>query len=127
MLSPIIAAISGDVALCFSSIFTNSNPEFGWVSVFIALVAYPVVLLAGIPLFMLMRHKNWLSPRAFILSGLFLALIAIVIVIAKEQHLFVGEEGTGNIAGLLLLAAVSGLVGGLTFMKLSGSDAQAPQ
>lgn len=123
MFSPMIAAISGDVALCVTSIFTKSNPEFGWVSAFIALVAYPVVLLAGIPLYMLMRHKNWLSPRAFTLSGLFLALIAFVIVIVKEQHMFVGEKGTENIAGLLLIAVVSGVIGGLTFMKLSGNDA----
>ena len=86
--------------------------------ILIEFVAYPVVLIAGIPVFMLLRRKNWLSPGAFILSGLLPALIALAFVIAAEQHMFVGESGPHNIAGLVLLMVVSGVVGGLTFMKL---------
>ncbi len=124
VLSPLVAAMSGDIVLSIVATITGGYSEFGWLSALIAFVAYPVVLIFGIPVFMLLQRKKWLSTKAFILSGLFLSFIGLVIVITAEKHLFVGENATGNLGGVLLLAVVSGVVGGWTFMKVSQSAAQ---
>lgn len=121
ILSPLVAAMSGDMVLSVGAAITGGYSEFGWLSALIAFVAYPVVLIFGFPVFMLLQRKKWLSTKAFILSGLFLSFIGLVIVITAEQHLFVGERGAGTLGGALLLAVVSGIVGGWTFMKVSQS------
>lgn len=124
--SPLIASISGDVALNVMATVMNTKVEFGWATAFTAFVAYPVALIGGIPAYLLMQHKHWFSPSAFILTGLLLAFIALALVVGTGTLSVTGEKGTENMSSLLLIAVVSGTVGGLAFMKLSASDAQTP-
>ncbi|HXE41275.1 MAG TPA: hypothetical protein VN639_22615 [Azonexus sp.] len=127
LFSPLIAAISGDVALNGMAALLNTKAEFGWVTAFSAFVAYPVVLIAGIPAFLFMQHRHWLSSLAFTLAGLLLSFTALAFVVGAGMLSVTGEKGTENMLSLLLIAVVSGSVGGLTFKKLSASGAQPHQ
>lgn len=122
LFSPPIAAISGDMALNVMAALLNTRAEFGWVTAFAALVAYPVVLTIGIPIFLVMQRKRWLSSSAFVLAGIGLSFAALGLVVGTGMLSVTGEKGSENMASLLLVAVVSGSVGGWVFRKLSGSD-----
>lgn len=124
LFSPLIAAISGDVALTAVMALLNKKAEFGWVTAFVAFTAYPVVLIGGAPIYLMMCRKHWLSSFTFILAGLLLSFTALALVVGAGVLSVTGENGNENMISLLLVAVVSGSVGGWAFRKLSASGIQ---
>ena len=85
-----------------------------------AFASYPIALVFGVPMFLVMRWRRWQGWRAYLLAGAALGLLLFVLSLAVSED---GAEGlAGHLRIMLPFLVASAIAASLVFWLVARPD-----
>jgi hypothetical protein len=122
----IVAPISPALLLAIGSVFFGRFGEGLWGIGFAALVGYPVALILGVPIYLVLRWRGWVGFWVDFAAGILLGALVYLAYIPPVTHLDGSlriDAGKLKTAPLgLLLGMISGIVATICFWLIARPD-----